>query len=95
MNYLRNLYKRFRQPNRDLHLKSIDGLRYELLQNTADIRRLIVDYGLVKDMNHFANIYGKLNCKICTISTEFIYKDEQEQFQYVAGVMTKKLFRSV
>jgi hypothetical protein len=88
MNYLQNLYKRFRQPNRDIHLESINESQYELLLNT-EIHRLIVDYGLVKDMINFANIYGKLNCKICTISTEFIYANQDEQFQYMAGIMTK------
>jgi hypothetical protein len=90
MNYLNGLYNWFR-PNRNVNITEIDESQYRLLQNTCGIHRLIVDYMLIKDMDYFANIYGKLNCKICTISTNFIYvnHDVQKQFLYKSGIMTQ------
>jgi hypothetical protein len=85
MNYLRSLYKRFRQSNNDIRLTSICESRYEELLNT-EIRRLIVDQRLIKQLDNLAEIHGKLSCQICTIAVNFLYEYKGEEWWRNAAV---------
>jgi hypothetical protein len=62
----------------DVRLTSVDETYYkELLK--FKIRRLIVGYTLIEQLNSLADNYGKLSCRICTITYHI-----RELLQYTA-----------
>jgi hypothetical protein len=68
MNCLRSLYS-WLIFGKDIRLASICGPQYRELLNTK-IRRLVVDDRIVRSLNIYADIYGKLDCEICTIAID-------------------------
>jgi hypothetical protein len=51
----------------------IDDLNYIALQKCDTNDRLKIHHILISQMNYFAEKYGKINCKICTIFTNSLH----------------------